>query len=248
MEMRSTIDDPALLERIGALSHGTPDPTGNWIGGGRPHTNLDIPVGPLRTSSKAFARWSAVHYAFYAELIGMDPDPPDNALVLDLGCAGGARTMQLSHHYQTVFGVDRDRACIDFAFEFNDLDEGDFFHQGWPHKEPVRYDRIFAVEFFEHFKPGDQVVAIRAAIDALAPGGMLFLTMPNEKPGEPPHEGTRETASFSEMILTAVGGNRRSRVDLGTLDNAAPGDPTDLGWRPVGPRASHNYAVVSVPP
>ena len=245
MEVRSTIDDPVLLERIAALSHGTPDPTGNWIGGGRPHTNVDVPVGPLKTSSKAFARWSATHYAFYAELIGMDPQILDESMsmdVIDLGCAGGSHALQLAGSYRgLIFGIDRDADCIAFARQHNHDQGVSYECMSWPHRLPRRVDRIFAVEFFEHFRPGDQVAAIQAAVDALTDDGMLFLTMPNEPPGQPPHEGTRLTESFCALMHEAGIG---CMLNVGTFDNAAPGDQTDLGWRPIGPRASHNYAVI----
>jgi len=242
--MESLIDDVSLLEKIAALSEVADDPTGNWIGGGRPRTNYAGTVGSAGTLAKNFAHWSAVHYSFYEALIVMatmvdGPRQPD-PFVIDLGCAGGARTKQLSRFYGSVLGIDRSRKAIDFARMFNDAPRVTYICKDWP-CSVAKCDRIFAVEFFEHFRPQDQANAIRAALAALVSGGLLFLTMPNEPPQPAPHEGTVLDEGF-DALIHGVGG---TVVHRGHFDNEAPGDPCSDGWSPYGPKHSHHFAVLA---
>lgn len=241
--MESVIDDPDLLQKIAALSEVADDPTGNWIGAGRPRTNYDGPVGSFGTRAKNFAHWSAVHYSFYEALVALDPAPKIarlECLALDLGCAGGARTRQLARYYGAVLGVDRSKKAIDFAQEFNHFPTIGFRREDWP-CSIGRPDRIFAIEFFEHFNPQYQAEAIRAALAALNEGGLLFLTMPNEPPQAHPHEGTMQDEGF-ETLIHGVGGRV---VQRGHFDNEAPGDPCDETWSPIGPKHSHHFAVLA---
>jgi SAM-dependent methyltransferase len=241
--MEALIDDVALLERIAELSERGDDPTGNWIGGGRPRTNHDGAVGIAGTLAKNFARWSATHFAFYAELIRMDDaEDKDRLTVLDLGCAGGARTRQLADHYGSIVGLDRSQKAIKFAEEFNRNDRIGFVRADWPMiGAPVLVDRVFAVEVFEHFAPAVQITAIRAAVNSLSDGGRLLLTMPNEPPQPPPHQGTMQDAAF-DALLHQVGA---TVIHRGHFDNDAPGEPCDEGWRPIGPKPSHHFAVLA---
>jgi len=239
--MESLIDDVALLERIAAISEVADDPTGNWIGGGRPRTNYPGPVGSVGTLARNFAHWSAVHYSFYEALVAMDPrSKKGDQFVVDIGCAGGARARQILQHYAAVLGIDRSQKAIDFAQEFNQVSRIGFRRDDWPcgigHPEC-----IFAVEFFEHFKPQDQANAIRAALAALDKGGLLFLTMPNEPPQPAPHEGTLLDEGF-ETLIHGVGGRV---IHRGHFDNEAPGDPCMDGWSPYGPKHSHHFAVLA---
>lgn len=241
--MESVIDDVDLLQKIAALSEVADDPTGNWIGGGRPRTNYDGPVGSVGTLAKNFAHWSAVHYSFYEALVALDPSPKIARLeswALDLGCAGGARTRQLARHYGALVGIDRSKKAIDFAQEFNHAPTIGFIREDWP-CSIGRPDRIFAVEFFEHFKPQDQANAIRSALAALNEGGLLFMTMPNEPPQPHPHEGTVQDIGF-EMLIHGVGA---TVIHRGHFDNEAPGDPCDDSWSPYGPKHSHHFAVLA---
>ena len=239
--MESLIDDVSLLEKIAAISEFADDPTGNWIGGGRPRTNYAGPVGSAGTLAKNFAHWSAVHYSFYEALVEFDRSmkKPD-MFAVDLGCAGGARTRQLARHYGSVLGIDRSRKAIDFARTFNESPRVTFIGKDWP-CHVAKCDRIFAVEFFEHFKPQDQANAIRAALAALNPDGLLFLTMPNEPPQAAPHEGTVLDEGF-EALIRGVGGRA---IHRGHFDNEAPGDPCDESWSPYGPKHSHHFAVLA---
>lgn len=243
--MESLIDDVALLERIAELSTVADDPTGNWIGGGRPKTNHRGPVGGAGIHAENFARWSAIHYWFYEALVMLDPEPEKRALAaVDLGCAGGARTVQLAEYYGSVLGIDRSAKCIDFARLFNrgsGVPRVLYNCADWPCKA-YRPDRIFAVEFFEHSAPGDQARWVKAALGALTPGGLLLMTMPNEAPQGPPHQGTLLDAGF-DALLAGTGARVAQR---GHFDNEAPGDPCRDGWSPIGPKPSHHYAVLEV--
>lgn len=239
--MESLIDDVSLLEKIATLSEVADDPTGNWIGGGRPCTNYAGPVGSAGALAKNFARWSAIHYSFYEALVALDTGPMTfDRTAIDLGCAGGARTRQLLHHYGAVLGIDRSQKAIDFAQEFNQVSRTGFRRDDWP-CGIGRPHRIFAVEFFEHFKPQDQANAIRAALAALVHDGLLFLTMPNEPPQPAPHEGTVLDEGF-ETLIHGVGG---TVVHRGHFDNEAPGDPCNESWSPYGPKPSHHFAVLA---
>jgi SAM-dependent methyltransferase len=240
--MESLIDDVALLERIAELSERGDDPTGNWIGAGRPRTNYEGSVGSNETLAKNFARWSAIHYSFYEALVAMD-DWPDKGgrVVLDLGCAGGARSSQLASHYGSVVGLDRSQKAIDFAEQFNKSIRVEFVRADWPLPGTGSFDHIFAVEVFEHFAPSDQERALRAAIDALAEGGRLFMTMPNEPPQQAPHQGTVLDEGF-DALIHSIGG---TVVRRGHFDNDAPGDPCSDGWSPIGPKHSHHFAVLA---
>jgi SAM-dependent methyltransferase len=238
--MESLIEDLAQLEAIADLSERGDDPTGNWIGGGRPRTNHEGPIGTVGTLAKAFARWSAIHYSFYAALIDADVVPnKSNLLAVDLGCAGGARTLQLSQKYGAVLGIDRSKKAIDFAMRWNEGARVAYRRDDWP-CGIGKPDRIFAVEFFEHFAPSVQRDAIVAALDSLAPGGLLLMTIPNEAPQQKPHEGTLETEALDSLIS----GLGRAVFMRSWFDNEAPGDPCRSDWKPIGPRKSHHCAVL----
>jgi SAM-dependent methyltransferase len=241
--MESLIDDVALLERIAELSERGDDPTGNWIGGGRPRTNYEGSVGSNETLAKNFARWSAIHYSFYEALVAMDPVSKIarlELLALDLGCAGGARTRQIARHYGSTLGLDRSKKAIDFAVEFNLGPYVAYRRADWPCNAGQMH-RIFAVEVFEHFAPQDQANAIRAALQSLTKDGLLFMTMPNEPPQPAPHQGTVLDEGF-ETLIHGVGG---TVIHRGHFDNDAPGDPCEDGWSPIGPKHSHHFAVLA---
>jgi SAM-dependent methyltransferase len=238
-----TIDDLEKLAEIAACSETSDDPTGNWIGPHRPRTNVEAAIGKHGIAAKAYARWSATHYAFYDALIERDDDEErSSGYVVDLGCAGGARTLQLARRYGAAHGIDRNALCIDFARKWNGASGVTFLRADWP-CDAFHPDRIYAVEFFEHFAPDAQRAAIVAALKALDKDGRLLMTLPNEPPGHAPHLGTMQDAAFDALLASLPA----RIVWRDWFDNAAPGDPCDPVWTPYGRRPGSHHAAILAP-
>jgi len=241
--VESLIDDSGILLRIYILSYYTTDPTGNWVGGGRPKTLRADKLEPTTSiTMKDLAKWSAIHYSYYQALIDLDPLHPSarkTKTALDFGCAGGARTAQLGTHYSTATGIDRDAECCQFANQFNKSENVKFIH-GDLRSITEKYDRIFCVETLEHFYRKEQLSLLMFAIDHLNAGGLFLMTMPNEPPQIPPHVGTMLDDEFDKMMKD-TGANILQR---GHFDSGAPGDPCADGWSPYGPKHSHHIAVL----
>jgi SAM-dependent methyltransferase len=234
------IDDLEKLAEIVACNEQSDDPTGNWIGPHRPRTNIEDGFGKHGIKAKAYARWAATHYSFYDAM--MDHDERECAFALDLGCAGGARTTHLARRYGTAHGIDRNAACIDFARKWNGGAGVTFLRADWP---CVAYgpDRIFAIEFFEHFAPDVQRATMVAALKALRADGLLFMTLPNEPPGQMPHLGTMQDGAFDALLASLPA----RIVWRDWFDNAAPGDPCDPAWSPYGRRPGSHHAAILAP-
>ncbi|MFT4191289.1 MAG: trans-aconitate 2-methyltransferase [Comamonas sp.] len=119
--------------------------------------------------------------------------------VVDLGCGPGNSTELLVHRYAQarVVGIDNDAAMISSArqrlpgVEFLQADMAEV--RQWTQALGVAPDLIFANAALQW--TGDHETLIPRLFDALAPGGVLAIQMPDNR-DEPTHRLMRETAAL----------------------------------------------------
>ena len=104
---------------------------------------------------------------------------PDGAKILDIGCGLGDISNLLSS-FGTVDGVDLSPAATEIAaqrFPHARFSHGDFFDVEF---EDGRYNLAVSSEVFEHVTLEQRDEFLAKIERALAPGGYLILTTPNE--------------------------------------------------------------------
>lgn len=233
----SPIDDLETLNHIVALAR-LADPTGNWVGNGIPTTRWP--------EFKGMAHWAAVQGWYYLALTAADgAENKQDLLALDLGCAGGAHTAQLSAIYGKVLGIDQTGQLIAFARMHNAAPNIEYDCWSWPPKnvQPC-YDRIFSIEVFEHFKPDVRDKAILAAIKALNPDGLLLFSMPNEPPASHTHVGCMQDSALDFWLEQICDKSGAQLLLRSWFHNEAPGEPCALEWNPWSDVSASHHAVI----
>jgi SAM-dependent methyltransferase len=153
--------------------------------------------------------------------------------VLDLACATGSYTVELSRRGFEVTGVEARSDLLEIAdgeADINDLDP--YFHQLDPREMPFRQEFDWALSLgggaFGHFDFDDEdLTAFEATARALRPGGKLLLQLPNVchvQAHLTPRTwiSTKETVDLIEQYWNA--GTRRIEANALTLVKVGYGD------------------------
>jgi len=102
------------------------------------------------------------------------------ATALEIGCAFGAFTNELSHIFDRVTGVDISSHAIKTGherFPGLDLRIQDIDNAPLPDSMTAAYDAIISLHTFEHFS--HPKAALEKTYKALSNGGLFFLVVPN---------------------------------------------------------------------
>lgn len=102
-----------------------------------------------------------------------------DARVLDIGCGGGALMEEIhTAGYSHVVGVDvsEEQVAIARGRGLNVISE-DVIQ--WLSTTTEKFEAVVAVDFFEHFAPGDVLHALDLVHAVLSPGGCVVIRTPN---------------------------------------------------------------------
>lgn len=105
---------------------------------------------------------------------------PAKNRVLEIGCAYGEFTQALGDAYPSVCGVDVSEYAITEGKKRHphlDLRVVNFEQDPIPQDFKGAFDMIVSLHTFEHFH--DPVTALKKTVEALAPGGIFFMIVPN---------------------------------------------------------------------
>ncbi|MFT5048765.1 MAG: 2-polyprenyl-3-methyl-5-hydroxy-6-metoxy-1,4-benzoquinol methylase [Chlamydiales bacterium] len=116
------------------------------------------------------AVWDMRRHVLEAEL------PAGQHSILDVGCAGGFLLDRFAQADWTVHGVEPSRRAVEFARERFSLDLFCGPIEDYQAAAPV--DAIHASQVLEHLL--DPEACLRKMAGLLAPGGLVFLEVPNE--------------------------------------------------------------------
>jgi len=145
-----------------------------WIGPGRARTEY----APL----KPFADWANEHWRIYNSFEDFFEMIPSGK-ILDIGCGTGNMTVNLSSIFEDrfIFGLDLNKRVINFAKRFNGAKNLVFkVDNAFSIKYKSEFSAIFAIEILEHLEAKLHFDFIDGCMNALKPGGLLFLSTPNE--------------------------------------------------------------------
>lgn len=167
------VDSRLLLAVTKLLCYSGKDLRAAWLVDGRPRTTV--------ARYEPLANWAREHWAMYFSFI--EKYEPQGE-VLDLGCGIGNMTASLALALPTskVVGLDLNRKGIElgklrFQLPNLELEQGDALDASYE----SRFDYAFCVEVLEHVHSSQHDKLVEAAINALRPGGLLFLTTPNAR-------------------------------------------------------------------
>lgn len=104
----------------------------------------------------------------------------DSPRVLEFGCLDGFMTSLIEPHCRALTVVDGSTAFIEMARKRVSA-KVEFVHALFEEYDPgpAKFDRIFATYVLEHVV--DAVEFLRKSREMLAPGGLLFLVVPNAR-------------------------------------------------------------------
>lgn len=123
------------------------------------------------TMAKRFEYWLSPH------LQGIDAQ----ARVLDYGCGFGLLTNFLARRFTSTLGVDASAQQVAVA-ERRGLNVQhvpvDHF-EAWVQARSDAFDVIFLFDVLEHMPPLEQIPFLRRLVSTLAPGGLIFVKVPN---------------------------------------------------------------------
>jgi len=145
-----------------------------WIGAGQARTQY----APLRP----FADWANEHWRIYNSFDEFFEVIPSGT-ILDIGCGTGNMTVNLSSVFENrlIFGLDLNKRVINFAKKFNSAPNLIFkVDNAFAIKYHSEFSAIFAIEILEHLEAKVHFDFIDGCMNALKPGGLLFLSTPNE--------------------------------------------------------------------
>lgn len=110
------------------------------------------------------------------------PRPVEHLRVLDVGCGYGHTSIELARQCHDVVGIEPSEALFQAAEENGrtaGLPNLEFRHQGvYELRTQDYYDLIVLDNVLEHLP--DQPVALAILSKALAPGGVMYLLLPNK--------------------------------------------------------------------
>jgi SAM-dependent methyltransferase len=180
----------------------------------------------------------------------LPPPPRSGCRILDVGCGNGDFLEVAEDLGYAAVGLDPDPRAVDLALSRGfDVRQGTVPGSG---QDPTSFDHLFLSHVLEHLH--DPVAALREGMSLLAPGGRLWLSLPNltslglRRFGrhwrglEPPRhlilfEGPRLTGLLEELgfervqLLTPEDAAsfyfRQSQAIACGLDPNAEGDPPD---------------------
>lgn len=145
-----------------------------WIGGDRAETHYS-PLIP-------FANWANQHRGIYKSFADFFDSIP-NGKILDIGCGTGNMTDNLSRIFKSrlVYGLDLNKRVIFFAKKLNSASNIVFkVDNAFRLEYRGEFSAIFAIEILEHLDSSTHFDFIDGCLSALNPGGLLFLSTPNE--------------------------------------------------------------------
>ncbi len=135
----------------------------------------------------------------------------DGVSALELGCFHGAMTARILKEFPDTCVVEASAECIDTAKGRIDTPNVQFVHSTFEDAELDRqFDAVFLIHTLEHVT--DPVFVLRRCREWLAPGGKLFLAVPNA------HAASRQIAVKMGIIPepTSVTGAERAHGHLRT--------------------------------
>ena len=145
-----------------------------WVGGDRAETQYS-PLIP-------FANWANQHWGIYKSFADFFDSIP-NGKILDIGCGTGNMTANLSRIFKSrlVYGLDLNKRVIFFAKKLNSASNTVFkIDNAFRLEYRGEFSAIFAIEILEHLDSSTHFDFIDGCLSALNPGGLLFLSTPNE--------------------------------------------------------------------
>lgn len=116
----------------------------------------------------------------YSQIIA-DHFPADkNASILDVGCGMGFLLLSLRNAgYGTLTGIDTDeeqvRSCQEKKLNVSLVQDS----INYLNNSLSKFDIITAFDVLEHIPPSEQISFLKAINNALTPGGLVILTVPN---------------------------------------------------------------------
>lgn len=174
LDKASFIDSKLASRLIRLIAYEGRDVRAPWIGAGIAQTNL-IELQP-------FAAWANSHWAMYYGFQDYFAKISMGS-ILDIGCGTGNMTANLSEVFpeRQIEGLDLNSRVLSFAMQFNQNSNVEYkLENAFTQQNQGRFSACFAVEILEHIPAimHDQFIA--GCLAALKPGGLLFLTTPNE--------------------------------------------------------------------
>ncbi len=198
---------------------------GPWLGraraAARGGTNAEGGDPASHASPSLLARHLG-HYLAAAEVAGPVPH------LVDVGCGTGAFTGWLGERLGArVTVVDHDRAVLEVAAE---VAGASATAQDLAAVEPAPL--VTAMEVLEHIVPAEQPAFCRALVAAVADGGVLVLSTPDESlypggwSGYAPHVGCVTAGQLATLLLEAGAGS----VDVHRLVGGPYDTPAPRRW------------------
>lgn len=192
---------PTLADLATALGQ-----VGPWLGraraAARTGTNVEGGDPAAQASPNLLARHLG-HYLAAAEVAGPVPD------LVDVGCGTGAFTGWLGERLGArVTVVDHDPAVLEVAAE---VAGASATARDLAAVEPAPL--VTAMEVLEHIPPAEQPAFCRALVAAIADGGVLVLSTPDESlypggwSGYAPHVGCVTAGQLATLLLEAGAGS-----------------------------------------
>lgn len=175
LETISNINDANFLSEIKKLTALKGDARAVWAGAGYASSDVD--------QYKVYALWANNHWALYYGFI-------HNVLlsgktILDLGCASGFATINLSQITNDckITGYDIDAEIIDFANKYNKNENITYITENIINSDlQLDVDFIFLVETLEHIRHAYHYGLIDKCLNCLKNDeSRLFLVTPNEE-------------------------------------------------------------------
>ena len=183
-----------------------------WIGAGLARTQY-VPLKP-------FADWANEHWRIYSSFEDFFEVIPSGK-ILDIGCGTGNMTVNLSGVFdnRVIFGLDLNKRVINFAKKFNSAPNLIFkVDNAFAIKYQSEFSAIFAIEILEHLEAKVHFDFIDGCMNALKPGGLLFLSTPNEPFAEDAKYGHIGFLN-SERWKTFHESFKNDFVDISYIDN-----------------------------
>lgn len=192
---------PTLADLATALGQ-----VGPWLGraraAARTGTNVEGGDPAAQASPNLLARHLG-HYLAAAEVAGPVPD------LVDVGCGTGAFTGWLGERLGArVTVVDHDPSVLEVAAE---VAGAHATARDLAAVEPMPL--VAAMEVLEHIPPAEQPAFCRALVAAIADGGVLVLSTPDESlypggwSGYAPHVGVVTAGQLATLLLEAGAGS-----------------------------------------
>ena len=174
LDIASFIDSKWASRLIRLIAYEGRDVRATWVGAGIAQTSID--------ELKPFAAWANSHWGMYFGFNNYFSEISEG-YVLDIGCGTGNMTANLSHVFpeRKIEGLDLNLRVLSFAKQFNSNSNIEYkYENAFNQKNLGRFSACFAVEILEHIPPLMHNQFIDGCLAALKPGGLLFLTTPNE--------------------------------------------------------------------